>query len=92
MLVWNFYSSPPCPKNLQRDLPRVVNRLLGQVFLYQDKDEDKDDYYFVHRHRSACETALQLAGFNLLHDEYHHISRLFQSSATAAPTTSSMRP
>ena len=61
------------PEKSQRDLPRVVNRLLGQVFLYRDKDEDKDDYYFVHRHRVACESALQLAGFNLLHDEYHNI-------------------
>ncbi len=64
------------PEKAQRDLPRVVNRLLGQVFLYQDKDEDKDDYYFVHRHRDACETALALTGFNLLHDDYH---RIFQT-------------
>jgi hypothetical protein len=61
------------PEKANRDLPRVVNRLLGQVFLYRDKEEDKDDYYFVHRHRSACESALELAGFNLLHDEYHSI-------------------
>jgi len=61
------------PEKSARDLPRVVNRLLGQVFLYRDKEEDKDDYYFVHRHRSACENALALAGFSLLHDEYHNI-------------------
>jgi hypothetical protein len=64
------------PDKSQRDLPRVINRLLGQVFLYQDKDEDKDDYYFIHRHRPACEAALELAGFNLLHDDYH---RIFQA-------------
>jgi len=64
------------PEKSQRDLPRVVNRILGQVFLYQDKDEDKDDYYFIHRHRDACETALELAGYNLLHDDYH---RIFQA-------------
>jgi hypothetical protein len=64
------------PEKSQRDLPRVINRLLGQVFLYQDKDDDKDDYYFIHRHRAACETALELAGFNLLHDDYH---RIFQA-------------
>jgi hypothetical protein len=64
------------PEKSQRDLPRVINRILGQVFLYQDKDDDKDDYYFIHRHRAACETALELAGFNLLHDEYH---RIFQA-------------
>jgi hypothetical protein len=64
------------PEKSQRDLPRVINRILGQVFLYQDKDEDKDDYYFIHRHREACEAALELAGYNLLHDDYH---RIFQA-------------
>lgn len=61
------------PQKDQNDLPRVVNRLLGQVFLYQDKDSDKDDYYFVHRYREACETTLALAGFTLLHDDFHRI-------------------
>jgi hypothetical protein len=61
------------PEKSQRDLPRVVNRILGQVFLYQDKDEDKDDYYFIHRHREACQTALELTGYTLLHDDYHRI-------------------
>jgi len=64
------------PEKSQRDLPRVINRILGQAFLYQDKEEDKDDYYFVHRHRDACEAALELAGYNLLHDDYH---RIFQA-------------
>lgn len=64
------------PEKSQRDLPRVVNRILGQVFLYQDKDDDKDDYYFVHRHREACQTVLELAGYTLLHDDYH---RIFQA-------------
>ena len=68
-----FSAITSLPEKSARDLPRVVNRLLGQVFLYRDKEEDKDDYYFVHRHRSACEAALTLAGFNLLHDEYHNI-------------------
>jgi hypothetical protein len=61
------------PEKSLRDLPRVINRLLGQVFLYRDKDDEKDDYYFVHRHRNAFENALALAGFNLLHDDYHNI-------------------
>ena len=60
----------------RRDAPRVVNRLLGQTFLYQDVDGDKDDYYFVHRHRPVIESLLGLAGFNLLHDDYH---RIFQA-------------
>ncbi len=68
-----FSTITSLPEKSARDLPRIINRLLGQVFLYRDKDEDKDDYYFVHRHRVACETALELAGFSLLHDEYHNI-------------------
>src|SRR3990167_8943133 len=64
------------PEKSRRDAPRVVNRLLGQTFLYQDVDGDKDDYYFVHRHRPLFENLLHLAGFNLLHDDYH---RIFQA-------------
>jgi hypothetical protein len=64
------------PEKFRRDVPRVVNRLLGQTFLYQDVDTDKDDYYFVHRHRTVFEGLLGLAGFSLLHDDYH---RIFQA-------------
>ncbi|MBI3243073.1 MAG: DUF4194 domain-containing protein [Chloroflexi bacterium] len=64
------------PDKARRDLPRVVNRLLGETFLYQDVEEDKDDYYFVHRYRPVVESAVNLAGFNLLHDDYH---RIFQA-------------
>lgn len=64
------------PEKAQRDAPRVVNRLLGQTFLHQDREADKDDYYFVHRHRENVETLLALAGFKLLHDDYH---RIFQA-------------
>jgi hypothetical protein len=64
------------PEKDKRDLPRVINRLLGQVFLYQDKDGDKEDYYFIHRYREACETVLSLAGYTLLHDDFH---RIFQA-------------
>ena len=64
------------PEKLRRDAPRVVNRLLGQTFLYQDIETDKDDYYFVHRYRSIFEGLLELAGFQLLHDDYH---RIFQA-------------
>ncbi len=61
------------PEKLRRDVPRVVNRLLGQTFLYQDVVTDKDDYYFVHRYRSIFEGLVSLAGFELLHDDYHRI-------------------
>ena len=44
------------PEKSRRDFPRIINRLLGQTFLYQDVDGDKDDYYFVHRHRAVFES------------------------------------
>ena len=69
--------STDLPDKTRRDLPRIVNRLLGQTFLYQDVEAaDKDDYYVVHRHRPVFEGLLHLAGFNLLHDDYH---RIFQA-------------
>lgn len=61
------------PEKSRREVPRIANRLLGQTFLYQDVDSDKDDYYFVHRHRAVFEGLLELTGFNLLHDDYHRI-------------------
>lgn len=64
------------PERQRRDVPRVVNRLLGQTFLYQDVETDKDDYYFVHRYRLIFEGLAELAGFQLLHDDYH---RIFQA-------------
>lgn len=68
--------SAAIPDKSRRDVPRVVNRLLGQTFLYQDDEADKDDYYFVHRHRDFFESLLKLSGFSLLHDDYH---RIFQA-------------
>ena len=81
------------PEKSQRDLPRVVNRLLGQVFLYQDKDEDKDDYYFVHRHREACEAA-PATGWLTICSTMIIIasSRPSRNIVTAAPITNWMRP
>jgi hypothetical protein len=69
----SLFASTGLPEKTQREIPRLVNRLLGQTFLYQDKDEDKDDYYFVHRHRAVIEKLVGLAGFSLVHDDYHRI-------------------
>ena len=66
-------SSAGLTEKARRDAPRVINRLLGQTFLYQDVESDKDDYYFVHRHRQVFESLLLISGFNLLHDDYHRI-------------------
>jgi hypothetical protein len=46
---------------------------LGQTFLYQDRDADKDDYYLIHRHRAIFEALFAVVGFRLLHDDYHRI-------------------
>jgi hypothetical protein len=65
--------STALPEKARNEMPRVMNRLLGQTFLYQDVDADKEDYYFVHRHRAIFGALLSLAGFSLLHDDYHRI-------------------
>jgi hypothetical protein len=61
------------PDRVRRELPRVVNRLLGETFLYQEDEAGKEDYYLVYRHRAVFETLLALSGFRLLHDDYHRI-------------------
>ena len=67
------------PEKASRDAPRAINRLLGQTFLYQDKEEDKEDYYFIHRHRAVFETLFSLVGFSLLHDDYHRIFQVISN-------------
>ena len=68
--------STALPERARCEIPRVLNRLLGQTFLYQDQESDKDDYYLVHRHRAVLATLLAVSGFTLLHDDYH---RIFQA-------------
>jgi hypothetical protein len=65
--------STDLPEKARREIPRVMNRLLGGTFLYQDDETDKEDYYFVHRHRPVLAALLAVAGFTLLHDDYHRI-------------------
>ncbi len=68
-----FLAAADLPEKVWGDFPRVVNRLLGQSFVYQDVEADKEDYYFIHRYQPAFEAALGLAGFQLRHDDYHRI-------------------
>jgi len=68
-----FLTAAGLPDKARADFPRVVNRLLGQSFVYQDVETDKEDYYFIHRYQPAFEAALGLAGFELRHDDYHRI-------------------
>lgn len=65
--------STSLPEKARREVPRVMNRLLGQTFLYQEDESNKEDYYFVHRHRSVFTSLLSVSGFRLLHDDYHRI-------------------
>jgi hypothetical protein len=65
--------STALPEKVRREIPRVINRLLGDTFLYQDDEASKEDYYFVHRHRVALTVLLASSGFTLLHDDYHRI-------------------
>jgi hypothetical protein len=67
------------PEKTQREIPRVMNRLLGQTFLYQDDEAGKEDYYLVHRHRAVFTELLSMAGFALLHDDYHRIFQAISS-------------
>jgi hypothetical protein len=61
------------PDKVTKEIPRVMNRLLGGTFLYQEDEASKEDYYLVYRHRAVFEAMLALSGFTLLHDEYHRI-------------------
>jgi hypothetical protein len=70
------------PEKARRDIPRVMNRLLGQTFLYQDVEADKEDYYFVQRHRAVFAALLAVAGFSLLHDDYHRIFQVVSDFGT----------
>jgi hypothetical protein len=64
------------PEKTTREIPRVMNRLLGQAFLYQDQDSDKEDYYLIYRHREVFEALFAAAGFTLIHDDYHRIFQI----------------
>jgi hypothetical protein len=65
--------STDLPEKARHEVPHVVNRLLGKTFLYQGHEADKEDYYLVHRHRDVFAALFAVAGFTLLHDDYHRI-------------------
>jgi hypothetical protein len=65
--------STDMPEKARREVSRVMNRLLGKTFLYQSDETDKEDYYLIHRHRDVFASLFSVAGFTLLHDDYHRI-------------------
>ena len=71
--VNTILESTDLPEKARREVPRVMNRLLGKTFLYQGHEADKEDYYLVHRHRDVFAALFTVAGFTLLHDDYHRI-------------------
>jgi hypothetical protein len=66
-------ASADLPAKSRSEVPRVMNRLLGKTFLYQGEEAEKEDYYLVHRHRDLFAALFSMAGFTLLHDDYHRI-------------------
>ena len=68
--------STALPEKTRREVPRLMNRLLGKTFLYQGDEADKEDYYLVHRHRDVFAALFSTAGFTLLHDDYHRIFQI----------------
>ena len=69
----SILKSTKLPERTRNEIPRVMNRLIGQTFLYQEDESDKDDYYLVYRHRAVFAALLAVSGFTLLHDDYHRI-------------------
>ncbi len=69
----NLFKAADLPEKIANEVPRVINRLLGQTFLYQDQENDKDDYYLVFRYREIFAALFTAAGFTLIHDDYHRI-------------------
>jgi len=72
----SILESTTLPEKTRREIPRVMNRLLGGTFLYQDDESDKEDYYLVHRHRAVFTALMAVSGFTLLHDDYHRIFQI----------------
>jgi hypothetical protein len=69
-------ASTDLPEKTTREIPRVLNRLLGQTFLYQDQESEKDDYYLIYRHREVFAALCAATGFTLTHDDYHRIFQI----------------
>jgi hypothetical protein len=71
--VSSILESTDLPEKVRREVPCVMNCLLGKTFLYQSDEADREEYYLVHRHRDVFAALFSMAGFTLLHDDYHRI-------------------
>jgi hypothetical protein len=74
--------STDLPAKSRSEVPRVMNRLLGKTFLYQGEEAEREDYYLVYRHRDVFAALFSMAGFTLLHDDYHRIFQVVSDFGT----------
>jgi hypothetical protein len=80
--VATILESADLPAKSRGEVPRVMNRLLGKTFLYQGEEAEKEDYYLVYRHRDVFAALFSMAGFTLLHDDYHRIFQVVSDFGT----------
>ncbi|MBN1953596.1 MAG: DUF4194 domain-containing protein [Anaerolineae bacterium] len=80
--AYSILESTALPEKTRREIPRVMNRLVGQTFLYQEDEADKDDYYLVLRHQAVFAALLAVSGFTLLHDDYHRVFQVVSDFGT----------
>lgn len=60
-------------------LARCINRLLDETFIL--RQFERDEYYFVRRHQDALRAYLELADWELVHDD---LNKSFRPSTGAA--------
>ena len=59
------------PDDERRLLARCLNRLLGHTFLL--RRFDRDEYYFVRKYQEAIRAYLDLADWDLVHDDLNQV-------------------
>ncbi len=59
------------PEDERRTLSRCLNLLLGHTFIL--RRSDRDEYYFIRRYQEAIQSYLDLADWDLLHDDLNQV-------------------
>ena len=52
---------------------RIVNKLLGESFLVKEKQEDRDDFYFVCGNLSLFVYYFAIIDYEVVHDKYNEV-------------------